>query len=80
MVDNNIRSDPTKKDYTLSLPEKEIEKEPSLIFDPQICPECGHDHSFKNGLENVKTSIDYFLKWIGNRGVITIVTGGNFRS
>jgi hypothetical protein len=61
MVDNNIRSDPGKKDYTISLSEKEIEKELSLIFDPQICTECGQDHSFKNGFENVKTSIDNFL-------------------
>jgi hypothetical protein len=80
MIDNNNRSVLAKKDYTLSLSEEEIEKELSLIFDPQICPVCGQDHSFKNGFENVKTSIDYFLKWIGNRGAMTIVIGGNSRS
>jgi hypothetical protein len=66
MADNNIRSDPTKKDYTLSLPEKEIEKELSIIFDPQICPECGQDHSFRNSFENEGTSLDNFLKYFTN--------------
>jgi hypothetical protein len=63
MADNDNRSDPAKKGYTLSISEKEVENELSLIFDPQICPECGQDHSFKNSFEDVKTSIDYFLKY-----------------
>jgi hypothetical protein len=50
MTDNSNRSDPGKE---------EIEKELSIIFDSQICVECGQDHSFKNSFENVKTSIDY---------------------
>jgi hypothetical protein len=64
MADNDNRSDPAKKGYTLSISEKEVENELSLIFDPQICPECGQDHSFKNSFEDVKTSIDYFLKYL----------------
>jgi hypothetical protein len=76
MFDNNNKKDLVKKCFTLS--EKEIEKELSLIFDPQICTECGQDRSFKNGFENIKTSIDHFLKWIGNRRVIMI--GGNLGS
>ena len=32
MTDNNNRSDPAKKGYTLSLSEKEIEKELSLTL------------------------------------------------
>jgi hypothetical protein len=71
MIDNN-RSDPGKKDYTLSLSEEEIEKELSLIFDPQICLECGQDHSFKNNFEDVETSIDDFLACLENRIAITI--------
>jgi len=70
MIDNNNnnnRSVPAKKDYTLSLSEEEIEKELSLIFDPKICLECGQDHSFKNGFENVKTSIDDFQVYFENR-------------
>jgi hypothetical protein len=47
---------PAKKDYTLS--EDEIKRELSLIFDPQICPVCGQDHSFKNTFKDTKTSID----------------------
>ena len=66
MADNNIRSYPIKKDYTLSLPEKEIEKELSIIFDPQICLECGQDHSFRNSFENEGTSLDNFLKYFTN--------------
>ena len=80
MTDNNNRSDPVKKGYTLSLYEKEIEKQLSLIFDPQICPECGQDHSFKNSFEGVKTSIDDFPVYLGNKisGIaISIVEGGN---
>ena len=80
MTDNSNRSDPAKKDYTLSLSEKEIENQLSLIFDPQICPECGQDHSFKNGFEDVKTSIDDFPVYLRNRisGIaISIVEGGN---
>jgi hypothetical protein len=38
MTDNSNRSDPSKKDYTLSLCEEEIEKL-SLIFDSHICAE-----------------------------------------
>lgn len=79
MTDNSNRTDPTKKDYTLSLSDEEIEKELSLIFDPQICAECGHDHSFKNSFEDVKTSIDDFPAYLRN-GIsiaIPIVEGGN---
>jgi hypothetical protein len=79
MIDNNNRLVPAKKDYTLplSLSEEEIEKELSLIFDPHICAECGQDHSFKNGFENVKTSID-FPAYLRNRIPITIpIMGGN---
>jgi hypothetical protein len=78
MIDNNNRSVPAKKDYTLSLSEKEIEKQLSLIFDPQICLECGQDHSFKNSFEDVRTSIDDFLKYSGNRisGIAMSVMGG----
>jgi hypothetical protein len=78
MADNN-RSDPAKKDYTLSLSEKEIENQLSLIFDPQICPECGQDHSFKNDFEDVKTSIDDFPVYLRNRIsiAIPIVERGN---
>jgi hypothetical protein len=79
MTDNDNRSDPAIKGYTLSLSEKEIEKELSLIFDPQICPECGQDHSFKNGFEDIKTSIDDFPVYLGNiiSIAIPIVEGGN---
>jgi hypothetical protein len=73
MTDNSNRSDPGKKDYTLSLFEEEIEKQLSLIFDSQICAECGHNHSFKNSFEDVKTSIDDFLDCIRNRIFIPIV-------
>jgi hypothetical protein len=66
MIDNNNRSVPAKKDYTLSLSEKEIEKQLSLIFDPQICLECGQDHSFKNSFENIRTSLDNFLEYFTN--------------
>ena len=69
-----------QKGYTGSLSEEEIEKELSLIFDPQICPECGQDHSFKNSFEDVKTSIDNFPVYLRNRisGIaISIVEGGN---
>jgi hypothetical protein len=71
MTDNSNRSDPSKKDYTLSLCEEEIEKV-SLIFDFQICTE-GIDHSFKNSFEDVRTSIDDFLDCIRNRIFIPIV-------
>jgi hypothetical protein len=64
MIDNNNRSDPGKKDYTISLSEKETEKQLSLIFDPHICLECGQDHSFKNNFEDVETSIDDFLAYL----------------
>ena len=63
MADNNIRSDPAKKCYTLSISEEEIEKQLSKIFDSQICAMCRHDHSFKNSFENVETSINDFLKY-----------------
>jgi hypothetical protein len=67
MIDNNNRSVPAIKDYTLTLSEKEIEKQLSLIFDPQICTECGQDHSFKNNFEKVRTSVDDFPSYLGNR-------------
>jgi hypothetical protein len=77
MTDNNNRSDQAKKGYTLSLSEIEIENELSLTFDPQICAECGQDHSFKNGFEDVKTGIDDFPVYLRNRFSIVIsVTGG----
>ena len=66
MTDNSNRSDPAKKVYTLSLSEKEIENELSLIFDSHICAGCGQDHSFKNSFEDVKISIDNFLKYFKN--------------
>jgi hypothetical protein len=76
MFGNNNKKDPVKKNFTLS--EKEIEKELSLIFDPQICTECGHDHSFKNSFEDVKTSMDNFPAYLRNRISIAIpVEGGN---
>jgi hypothetical protein len=79
MFGNNNRSDPIKKGYTLSLSEEEIEKQPSLVFDPQI---CGQDHSFKNSFDDVETSIDDFLAYLRNRISITIsiVEGGNLGS
>jgi hypothetical protein len=78
MTDKNNRSDPTKKGYTLSLSEEEIEKQLSLIFDPQICPDCGQDHSFKNSFEDVRTSIDDFPAYLRNRISIAIpAEGGN---
>jgi hypothetical protein len=72
MNGNNNRSVPAKKDYTLSLSEEDIEKQLSLIFDPQICPECGQDHSFKYSFEDVETSIDDFLACLEDRISITI--------
>ena len=81
MTDNNNRSDPAKKGYTLSLSEKEIENELSLIFDPQICPDCGQDHSFKNSFESVRTSIDDFLECLSRvSGIAIPVVGGKLRS
>jgi hypothetical protein len=78
VTDNNNRSDRSKKGYTLSLYEEEIEKELPLIFDPQICPECGQDHSFKNSFEDVKLNIVDFPKYFGNRhsGIAISVVGG----
>jgi hypothetical protein len=76
MADNN-RSDPAKRGYTLSLSEEAIEKQLSLIFDPQICAECGHDHSFKNSSIDVKTSIDDFPAYLRSRIPIAMsVPGG----
>jgi hypothetical protein len=76
MFSNNNKKDPVKKCFTLS--EKKIENELSLIFDPQICTECGQDHSFKNGFEDVKTSIDDFSAYLRNRISIAIpAEGGN---
>jgi hypothetical protein len=72
MADNNIRSDPAKKCYTLSISEEEIEKQLSIVFDSQICSECGHDHSFKNSFEDVKTSIDDIAAYLRNRTTISI--------
>jgi hypothetical protein len=81
MTDNSNRSDPAEKDYTLSLFDKEIEKELSLIFDPQVCSECGQDHSFNNSFEDVKTSIDDFPVYLRNRIPIAIpIVGGNLGS
>jgi hypothetical protein len=80
MIDNN-RSDPGKKDYTISLSEEEIEKELSLIFDPQTCAECGQDHSFRYNFESVKTSEDDFPDWLRNRTTLVIpIVGGNLGS
>lgn len=72
---NNTKQ--AKKGYTLSLSE-EIEKEISLISEPQICPECGQDHSFKNTFEDVKLNIVDFPKYFGNRhsGIAISVVGG----
>jgi hypothetical protein len=67
MANNNNRSVPSKKVFTLSLSEKGIEEELCLIFDSQIYPECEQDHSFKNSFESVRTSIDDFLAYLGNR-------------
>ena len=82
MTDKNNRSDPAKKCCTLSLSEEEIEKQLSLIFDSQICAECGHDHSFKNSFEDVKTSMDNFPANLRNRisGIALCVAGGNLGS
>ena len=82
MTDNNNRSGPATKGYTLSLSEEEIEKQLSLIFEPQICPECGQDHSFKNSFEGVKTSIDDFPVYLRNRisGIAIPIVGGNLGS
>jgi len=78
MTDNNNRSGPAKKGYTLSLSKGEIEKQLSLIFEPQICSECGQDHSFKNTFEDVKLNIADFPKYFGNRhsGIAISVVGG----
>jgi hypothetical protein len=72
MADNNNRSDPAKKCNTLSISEEEIEKQLSIIFDSQICAECGQDHSFKNSFEDVKTSIDDIAAYLRNRTTISI--------
>ena len=80
MFGNNNKPKQAKKGYTLS--EEEIEKQLSLIFDPQICPECGQDHSFKNSFQDVKTSIEDFSFYLRNRilrRTIPIV-GGNLGS
>ena len=80
MTDNSNRSDPAKNVYPLPLSEKEIEIELSLIFDCQICAECGQDHSFKNSFAGVKISIDDFL-YLRNRISIAIpIVGGNLES
>jgi hypothetical protein len=82
MTDKSNRSDPTKKDCTLSLSEKEIENELSSIFDSQICSECGQDHSFKNSFQDVKTSMDDFPEYLRNRvsGIAIPIVGGKLRS
>jgi hypothetical protein len=72
MFGNNKISDPGKIDYTLSLSEKKIEKELSLIFDHQICTECGQDHSFKNSFEHERTSIDDFPSYLTYRISIAV--------
>jgi hypothetical protein len=71
MTDNSNRSDPTKKDYTLSS-EKEIENELSLFFDSQKCAECGHYHGFKNSFEDVRTSMYYLPAHLIHRISIAI--------
>lgn len=78
MVGNNNKSDQAKKGYTGFLSEEEIEKELSLIFESQICSECGQDHSFKNDFENVKTSMGDFLKYFLNNisGMTVCIIGG----
>jgi hypothetical protein len=81
MFGNNIRSNPAKKGSALSLSEKEIENELSLIFDSQICAECGNDHSFKNSFQDVETSIDDLPAYLRNRISIAIpIVGGNLGS
>jgi hypothetical protein len=82
MTDNSNRSDPAIKDYTLSLSGKEIEKELSLIFDPQICLECGQDHSFRYSFEDVMTRRDDlpFCLRNGISGTAICVAGGNLGS
>jgi hypothetical protein len=78
MVSTINKPKEAKKGYTLSLSKEEIEKELSLIFDPQICPECRQDHNFKNSFEDVRTSIDDFLKYSRNRisGISMSIVGG----
>ena len=78
MFGNNNKPKQAKKDYTGSLSEEKIEKELAIIFDPQICPECGQDHSFKNTFEDVKLNIVDFPKYFGNRhsGIAISVVGG----
>jgi hypothetical protein len=76
MADNNIRSDPAKKCYTLSISEEEIEKQLSIIFDSQICAECGQDRSFKNSFQDVETSIDYLPAYPRHQtSIVIFVTG-----
>ena len=77
MADNDNRSDPAKKGYTLSISEEEIEKQLSIIFDSQICAECGHDHSFKNSFQDVETSMDYLPAYLRHRiSIVISVNGG----
>ena len=80
MIGNNNKPEQAKKSYTLSLSEEEIEKQLSLIFDPQICPECGQDHSFKSSFQDVKTSIDSFPVYLRNRiSIVISIVGGNLK-
>ena len=77
MADNDNRSDPAKKGYTLSISEEEIERQLSLVFDSQICAECGHDHSFKNSFQDVETSMDYLPAYLRHRiSIVISATGG----
>jgi len=73
MNDSYYKSNLAKKSYAAFPSEEETEKQLSLIFDPQICPECGEDHSFKNRFENVKANMDNFPNCIRNN-----VSGMNF--
>lgn len=77
MFGNSIRSDPAKKDYTLSITEKEIGKELSLAFESKICLECRQDRSLKNTFKDIETRIDDFLAYLRNKiSIVISATGG----
>jgi hypothetical protein len=80
ITDNSNKLDPFKKGNSLPLSEKEIKNELSLIFDSHICAECGHDHSFKNNFEDVKTSVDDFLYRRNSISIAIPIVGGNLES
>jgi hypothetical protein len=81
MVATKSKPKQPKKGY-INLSEEEIEKEQSLIFDPQICSDCRQDHSFKNSFESVRTSIDDFPEYLRNRvsGIAIPIVGGKLGS